>query len=255
MRVLASVTFPQRPGSTLNDHSRCHILAHMGGNPLVAVFRAAVNDDPDNVYARYSLANLLADEDRHEEALGHLDRVNALVPGYEGGAAWYRRGSSLLALGRYAEAVAAFDRVLKIPYTGRCSHAGAMEKRAGALEKLGRRQEAKAARAHAEQLESREGLTWLEEGNIYASAGDYAEAIATYEKSIAIKWRGRPVALLNRGLAKKALGKLDEALADIETALLNASDLAPAEMSRALIRSETVGPGEVLNVLGNLVAT
>jgi len=227
----------------------------MGGNSLVAVFRAAVNDDPDNVYARYSLANLLADEERHEEALGHLDRVTALVPGYEGGAAWYRRGSSLLALGRYAEAVAAFDRVLKIPYTGRCSHAAAMGKRAAALEKLGRRQEAKAAHAHAEQLENREGLSWLDEGNMYSSAGQHAEAIAAYEKSIAIKWRGRPVALLNRGLAKKALGKLDEALADIETALLNATDLAPAEMSRALIRSEKDGPGEVLNVLGNMVAT
>jgi tetratricopeptide (TPR) repeat protein len=235
------------------------MLTHMGGsNPLVAVFRAAVNDEPNNVYARFNLANLLAAEDRHEEALGHLDRVNALVPGYEGGAAWLRRGNSLVALGRYAEAVAAYDRVLKIPYTGRCSHASASARKAAALDRLGRRQEAKAARAQAQDLENREGIEWIKEGNIYSSAGEHLDAIASYDKAIALNWKGRPVALLNRGLAKKALGKLDEAIADIEAALVQAADLAPAEMSRALIRfeqSEKDGPAQVLSVLGKLVAT
>src|SRR5262249_42888127 len=106
-----------------------------GSNPLVAVFRAAVDDEPDNIYARFNLANLLAAEDRHVEALAHFDRINAKTPGYEGGAAWLRRGDSLLALGRHAEAVASFDRVLRIPYTGRCSHATAQAKKAVALDK------------------------------------------------------------------------------------------------------------------------
>src|SRR5262249_59921831 len=97
----------------------------------------------NNVYARFNLASLLAAEDHHEEALTHLDKVNTLVPGYEGGAAWLRRGNSLVALGRWAEAVAAFDRVLKIPYTGRCSHAAAVARKAVVLDKLGRKQEAK----------------------------------------------------------------------------------------------------------------
>jgi tetratricopeptide (TPR) repeat protein len=233
----------------------------MGGSSssLVAVFQAAVNDEPDNIYARYSLADLLAAEDRHEEAILHLDRVSALVPGYEGGGAWFKRGNSLMALGRYAEAAASFDRVLKMPYTGRCSHAAAMTRKASALDKLGRRAEAKAARARAEELGNREGLEHLDEGNIYFSAGKHADAIAAYDRSLGFSWRGRPVALLNRGLAKKALGKLDEALADIEAALANALDLAPAEMSRALIRcdqrSDDEGLGPVLEVLGRLVAT
>jgi tetratricopeptide (TPR) repeat protein len=226
-----------------------------GSNPLVAVFQAAVDDDPDNVYARFSLADLLAAEDRHEEALAHLDRITVLIPGYEGGATWLKRGTSLVALGRLAEAVASFERVLKIPYTGRCSHAAAAAKKAAALDRLGRKQEARVMRTQADELGRREGLEWLNEGNIYASAGEYLEAISSYDKSIAFDWKGRPVAMLNRGLAKKALGKLEEAITDIEAALVHAASLAPEEMSRALIRADGQEPEQVLGVLGRLVAT
>jgi tetratricopeptide (TPR) repeat protein len=225
----------------------------MGGNPLVAVFRAAVEDEPDNIYARFNLANLLASEDRHQEALAHLDRVNALVPGYEGGAAWLRRGDSLMALGRHAEAVASFDRVIKLPYTGRCSHATALTKKASALDRLGRRQEAKAARTQADEAAYREGLEWLNEGNIYHDAREYQEAIASYSKSIASAWSGGSVALLNRGLTKKAVGKLDEALADLQLALEKAAQLSPAHLGRALIRGGESDPTDVLAVLDHMV--
>jgi tetratricopeptide (TPR) repeat protein len=226
----------------------------MGGNPLVAVFRAAVEDEPDNIYARFNLANLLAAEDRHQEAITHLDRVNALVPGYEGGAAWLRRGDSLVALGRYAEAVASFDRVLRIPYTGRCSHATTLAKKAAALDKLGRRLDAKTTRTQAEQLGHREGLEWLNEGNMYHAAGEHLEAVASYDKSIAFDWRGRPVAQINRGLTKKALGKLDEALADIQAASEKAAALSPADLGRALMRAGESDPSDVTSVLDQLVA-
>jgi tetratricopeptide (TPR) repeat protein len=225
----------------------------MGGNPLVAVFRAAVDDEPNNVYARFSLASLLAAEDRHEEALLHFDRVNALVPGYEGGAAWFRRGDSLMAMGRFAEAAASFDRVLRIPYTGRCSHATALSKKATALDRLGRRQDAKSARAQSEDLAYREGLEWLSEGNIYYSSGEYLEAIGSYDKSIGFAWRGRTIAVLNRGMTKMALGKLDEALADLQSALSRPDDLAPASMGRSLICSDARDPQEVVRVIDHLV--
>src|SRR5215831_4308470 len=132
------------------------MVPFMGGTNLVTAFEAAVAEEPENVYARFNLATLLAGEARHEEALEQLDRVTELVPGYEGGAAWYHQGRSLLALARHTEAANAFDRVLKIPYTGRCSHAAATLGKAAALEKLGRRDEARAVRAHAEELANRE---------------------------------------------------------------------------------------------------
>jgi tetratricopeptide (TPR) repeat protein len=225
----------------------------MGGNHLVAAFEAAVEEDPDNVYARFNLANLLAAEGRHDQAIAELDRVSELVPGYEGGASWYNRGRSLLALGRYVEAVASFDRVLKIPYTGRCSHAAATLQKAAALEKLGRKEEAKGVRAHAEELANREGREWLEEGNIHASARQYTDAIASYDKSVAHIWRGRAVALLNRALCKKAMGGFHGALADLQGARAGVTSVSAAELGRALVFSAEQGPAEVPRVVDRLL--
>jgi len=227
----------------------------MGGNHLVAAFAAAVEEDPNNVYARFSLAILLAAEGKHDQALEQLERVSALVPGYEGGAAWFNRGRSLLALGRFAEAVSAFDRVLKIPYTGRCSHAAASLNKAAALEKLGRRDEARSVRTHAEELANREGREWLEEGNIHASAQQYAEAIASYDRSAAHVWRGRAVALLNRALCKKAVGAFHAALSDLQAARAGVTMAARAELARALVFSAEQGPAEVPRIVDRLLAT
>jgi tetratricopeptide (TPR) repeat protein len=221
---------------------------------MVAAFQAVVEDDPDNVYARFNLASLLAAEGRHEQALAQLDRVNALVPGYEGGAAWFNRGRSLLALGRFAEAVSTFDRVLKIPYTGRCSHAAATLSKAAALEKLGRKEDARNVRAHAEELANREGREWLEQGNIHASAQQYADAIAAYDKSVVHVWRGRAVALLNRALCKKATGGFHGALADLQAAHAGMSMMAAGELARALVFSAEQGPSEVPRVVDRLLA-
>src|SRR5215831_2449623 len=227
----------------------------MGGNHLVAAFAAAVEEDPNNVYARFSLASLLAAEGKHDQALEQLERVSALVPGYEGGAAWFNRGRSLLVLGRYAEAASAFDRVLKIPYTGRCSHAAASLNKAAALEKLGRRDESRGVRTHAEELANREGREWLEEGNIHASAQQYGDAIASYDRSAAHVWRGRAVALLNRALCKKAVGTFHAALADLQAARAGVTTAAPAELTRALVFSAEQGPAEVPRVVDRLLAT
>jgi tetratricopeptide (TPR) repeat protein len=225
----------------------------MEGNQLVAAFEAAIEEDPNNVYARFNLAGLFAAQGLHDRALAHLDRVTALVPGYEGGAAWYNRGRSLLALARYIEAASSFDRVLKMPYTGRCSHAAAMISKASALEKLGRREEARSARTHAEELANREGREWMEEGNIHASARQYAEAIASYDRSAAHVWRGRAVALLNRALCRKQLGRFHEALADLQAAQVGITSVPPAELGRALVFSAGQGPGEVPRIIDRLL--
>src|SRR4030095_15269942 len=135
----------RRRADVTGRHPKCYLrnapirlsFPDMSRDSLLTAFTEAVDDDPENVYARFNLAKLLAAEGRHQEAVAHLDRVNKLVPGYEGGAGWFNRGVSLAAMGRYAEAAASFDRVMKVPYTGRCSHATALAKKAAALDKLG----------------------------------------------------------------------------------------------------------------------
>jgi tetratricopeptide (TPR) repeat protein len=146
----------------------------MAGNKVLESFMAVVAEEPDNIYARFSLANLLAADGKHQQALHHLDEVNARMPGYEGGGPWIVRGNCLAALGRYSEAVAAFDQALRIPYSGRCSHAVAMTNKAAALDKLGRSLEAMAARGQARELAEREKRDWQAEQA--ASRADVAEA-------------------------------------------------------------------------------
>jgi tetratricopeptide (TPR) repeat protein len=225
------------------------------GNVLLAAFEAVVEDEPDNIYARFNLATLLAADGCHERALVHLEKVNALVPGYEGGAAWYARGLSLLALRRFTDAIAAFERVLRIPYTGRCSHALAHLNQAVALDKLGRRDEARAARARADEVGNREGLEWLNEGNGHLLAGRLEEALTAYDRSIAYPWKGRPMALLQRGLGRKSQGKLNEALADLKAALLEAEGADPAELQLILGVFDHGGPTEALRSLDRVVGT
>jgi tetratricopeptide (TPR) repeat protein len=222
---------------------------------MVAAFQAAVDEDPNNVYARFNLATLLAADGLHERALAELERLTALVPGYEGGAAWYARGQSLLALGRWAEAMSSFERVLRLPYTGRCSHARATAGNAAALDRLGRREEARAARARAAALATREGREALEEGNIYASTRRWTDAVAAYDRSAGHDWSGAPVARLNRGLCKQAQGKLYEALADLQAAQARLPDLSAEDLARAVVHSSEEGAGGLGRLVDGLVAT
>ena len=81
--------------------------------------------------------------------------------------------------------------------------------------------------------------------------------IAAYDKSMALAWRGRPVALLNRGHREEGARQArTRRWRTSKRRWLDATKLAPAEMSRALHADPiSDGLGPVLDVLGKLVST
>jgi Tfp pilus assembly protein PilF len=62
----------------------------------------------DSALLRYGLGNEYLKADRADQALTHLAEAVRLDPGYS--AAWKLCGKALAALGRHAEAIAAFDQ-------------------------------------------------------------------------------------------------------------------------------------------------
>jgi tetratricopeptide (TPR) repeat protein len=75
---------------------------------IIANFEAMLARGQDTALLRYSLGNEYLKADELDKAAAHLAEAVRLDPGYS--AAWKLYGKALLALGRHAEAIAAFDR-------------------------------------------------------------------------------------------------------------------------------------------------
>lgn len=74
----------------------------MSTDDRIALFRALLDDDPDNELAHFSLAQALFELERHAEAEPHFRRTCELQPDHM--LAYLRRAECLHALGRGVEA-------------------------------------------------------------------------------------------------------------------------------------------------------
>ncbi|HEX9061855.1 MAG TPA: tetratricopeptide repeat protein [Clostridia bacterium] len=82
------------------------------------VWNEQIKEDPNNIYALFNRGNVLAELNRHEEAIKDFDAVIALDPRYDEdsgmpGAAWANRGNSFYALGKFDEAVDSYAKALE----------------------------------------------------------------------------------------------------------------------------------------------
>lgn len=75
---------------------------------IIANFESMLARGQDSALLRYSLGNEYLKVDEADKAVAHLAEAVRLDPGYS--AAWKLYGKALAALGRHAEAVAAFDQ-------------------------------------------------------------------------------------------------------------------------------------------------
>ncbi len=203
--------------------------------PFSEVFRKTLAKDPNNVYARFELANALASEGKHDEAVANLDHLLRVDPNYENGAAWYNRGNSLGPLGRFEEAVRSYDEALARPFDDR---AAALSNKAHALEQLGRHDLAEGARRAASAEAAVEGEQLLERANRHFADGEWAKAIALYRASIARGWEGAHVALLNGAICNNHLKKNEAALEWIDECLRRAPNFVPAIAHKGIFLNE-----------------
>ncbi len=208
-------------------------------------FEHALVVDPRNVIALVNRAQLERDSGDPDAALRDLNRAIELAPATE--AAFYTRALLAGNRGDQDAAIADYDRCLELAprmartYSARGSARSSKGDKAGALADYDR----------AIELDPRYGPAYRNRASLRREAGDATAAIADYQRAAelspenALAWNdwgmaqlptdpqgaltalekavtlapGYYLAVVNRGLAKEALGDRDGAIADFERAL------------------------------------
>jgi len=166
----------------------------------LANYDRALAARPDFFEALFNRANLLLELKRPEEALQGYDRVLALRPDFPGG--WNNRGTALRNLQRLEQALASFSRaVALVP-----SHVNALTNIAIVLWDLGRLDEALIASDRALEAAPRSVEALYTRANILRDLTRLDEALALYEQALAANpAHGHAL----NGAAQMALGLCD----------------------------------------------
>lgn len=152
---------------------------------------------------------------------------------------YYGDGINLSTAGQYADALAAFDKVVFI----RPGNVDAWLNRGVVLENLGRYSEAVNSYDTAIALQPRNAELWYNRGVVLRKLGRYADAIASYDKAIAIN-PDYVEAWLNRGVALDYLGRYPEAIASYDKVLTIQPNQTTARENReiALAKEDRFNP-------------
>ena len=156
----------------------------------------------------YDLANL----GQHEEAIAAYNKALKIDPKFH--ISWNGLGSALRELGRNTEAIAALEKALEIEPEDHF----ALNNLGNALNDLGRNTEAIAAFETALEIDPKYHIALNGLGNALKDLGRSSEAIAAYEKALEIDPKYH-IVLNGLGNALNDLGRKTEASAAFEKAL------------------------------------
>ncbi|MEI2617901.1 MAG: tetratricopeptide repeat protein [Thermomicrobiales bacterium] len=166
--------------------------------------------DPNIPEALYNKGAALDNLGRYEEAITAYDAALALRTDPE---ALNNKGVALDNLGRYEEAITAYDAALAL----RAEYPEALNNKGVALRNLGRHEEAITAYDAALALRTDpEALN--NKGVALDNLGRHEEAITAYDAALALRAE-YPEALNNKGVALDNLGRYEEAITAYDAAL------------------------------------
>lgn len=176
-------------------------------------------------------------ENRLEEAVRILGEVIATngVPPELLAASHYHRGIAHQKLGHFNEATADYTAALWLEALPDHVRARAYYNRGTALDNLGQHQRARKDFDRAIALAPDFAPAYNNRANVLRRMGEYEAAIADYDASIAL---GNPLPHLphyGRAVARRALGDIAGARADLERAVALAPDYAPARQALAAL--------------------
>lgn len=150
-------------------------------------------------------ANALFFQGRYAEAIAAYQRAIEFNPEYH--QAWSNQGSAYFHQGQFERAIAAYERALAI----KDDYPEAWNNKGGALAKLRQHENALVAYNRAVQLKPDYVEAWNNRGLALAELGRYKEAVTSYNR--ALKQKPEYVeAWNNRGLALAAANRHDQAL-------------------------------------------
>jgi protein O-GlcNAc transferase len=216
-------------------------------NEAERLLQAVTHAQPTHIRALNLLGVVLGRLGRYAEAMASYDRALASAP--NSAEAWYGRGMTLLAIGRPLEAIASFDNVLAAKPDFTQVHL----LRAKLLADLGRREAALAGIENLLALAPRLAEAWLGRSNILFEAGRYEEALSAADQAVASKpdlaeaWHAR-------GNALNELNRHDEALAAYEKALSVSPNFAGAWHGRGNALKELKRYDEALSAYDKALA-
>ena len=118
---------------------------------------------------------------------------------------WFEKGTTFIKLGNYSEAIAAYERVIKIS----SSNATAWNQRGVALALMGRYNESIDSFKNATDIDPKYAVPWYNKGTTLAAIGRYEEAIQDYDKAIQINSQ-EPGFWYAKGSALQALNRKAE---------------------------------------------
>ena len=164
---------------------------------------------------------------KYEEALRAFDKAIELKPDYP--LAWYNKGLTLGELGKYEEALRAYDKAIEL----KPDYPLAWFSKGYALGELGKHEEELRAYDKAIELKPDDPDAWFNKGVALGELGKYEEALRAFDKAIELK-RDDPPAWNNKGIALGELGKYEEALRAYDKGIELKPDYPPAWYNKGI---------------------
>ena len=204
------------------------VIAYQQGRNEVAVklIGIAIAANRSNPIFHSNLGNALLDMGRLDDALAAYDKALRLKPDYA--EAHNNRGNTLRDMGRRDGALAAYDKAVRL----KPDYAEAHNNRGNTLRDMGRLDDALAAYDRAVRLKPDYANAYNNRGNTLRDIGHLDSALAAYDKAVRLK-PDYPEAHNNRGRTLLDMVRLDDALAAFDKALRLNPDLAEAHNNRA----------------------
>jgi tetratricopeptide (TPR) repeat protein len=222
------------PGSQRNDVAALFdqaVALFRGGRLAEAkrIARRILADQPKHAQALHLLGVALSQQGNHTEGLRFIDAAMHI----EGQSAsiYNSRGNVLVALQRFDEAVASYDKAIALTP----DYAEAFCNRGGALQELKRFDEALASYNKAIALRPDSAEAFCNRGLALQELKRFDEALASYDKAIALT-PDYAEAFYSRGAVLQQLKRLDEALASYDKGIALKPDYADGYRNRALAR-------------------
>ncbi len=192
---------------------------------------------PDLELARVWLNKGVALDDlgKYDEAIEAYDEAIRLNPNYA--KAWFNKGLSLDDLGKYDEAAKAYDEAIRLDPNNATKP---WFNKGLALDELGEYDEAVKAYDEAIRLDPNNAAkAWFTKGLALDELGEYDEAVKAYDEAIKIDPNNATKAWFNKGLALDELGEYDEAVKAYDEAIrLDPNNAAKAWFNKGLALDE-----------------
>ncbi|MBD1929236.1 tetratricopeptide repeat protein [Trichocoleus sp. FACHB-90] len=173
----------------------------------------------------YNRGKTLSELNRNEEAIALYNKALKISPDYF--EAWNGRGKSLLDLKKYKEALDAYDKAIQLSPVSFEAWAG----RGYVLDNLQRYKEAIYSFDKALEIKENSPEVWNGKGEAQTNLQQYEEAIDSFDKAVKFK-QDYYQAWYSKGWAEHNLQKYEDAIASYDKAIDFKSDYAQAWHNR-----------------------